>query len=135
MRAIDFAVSQILPEDLRQESYDLGKKGMAQLMSDVAMRYPDQFPVIVQKLGDIGRRAAWLQGYTTAPEDTRQVIDTKKYYAQMDAEIAALRKEKGLTPDELDDRRSEILTRYSDLIERDTMSAAMKNRNAFALAV
>lgn len=135
MRAIDFAVSQILPPDLRQDTYDLGKKGMAMLMADVAAKYPDQFPTITQKLGDLGRRAAWLQGYTTGAEDTRPVIDTKKYYAQMDAELDKLRKDKTLTPAEFDDRRSEIMTRYSDLIERDTMDQAMKNRNAFALAV
>ena len=80
MRAVDFAVSRILPEALRQDTYDLGKKGMAKIMAEVARRYPDRFPEIVQKLGDLGRRAAWLQGYTTAPRDTQQVIDTSKYY-------------------------------------------------------
>lgn len=134
MRAIDFAVSQILPPDLRREKYDLGKKGMAELMAEVATNHPDDFPEIVQRLGDLGRKAAWLQGYTTAASDTRQVIDTKKYYAQMDAELDKLRKEK-LSPEEFDDQRSEILRRYSDIIERETMQAAMKNNNAFAHAV
>lgn len=134
MRAVDFAISRILPEDLRRDTYDLGKKGMANLMAEVALKHPDRFPDIAKKLGDMGRRAAWWQGYTTADEDTRQVIDTKKYYAQMDAELTKLRKEK-LPQDEFEERRSEILTRYSDLIEKDTMAAAMKNRNAFALAV
>ncbi len=135
MRAADFAVSQILPPDLRQDTYDLGKNGIGQLMASVASKYPEKFPSIAQQLGNLGRRAAWLQGYTTGPSDTRQVIDTSKYYAQMDAEIANLRKERGVTPADFDERRSEILTRYSDIIEKATMSAAMKNRNAFALAV
>lgn len=134
MRAIDFAVSKVLPEDMRRDTYDLGKNGMAAIMAEVATKHPDKFAEIVQKLGDLGRHAAWRQGYTTAGRDTRQVIDTGKYYAQMDAELAKLHTEK-LPPDEFDDRRSEIMTRYSDLIERDTMAAAMKNRNAFALAV
>lgn len=134
MRAVDFAVSQILPADMRQDSYDLGKNGMAAIMADVALRYPEQFPTIVKQLGDLGRRASWAQGYTTGPADTRGVIDTSAYYAKMDAEIDHLRKEK-LPPAEFDERRGEIFTRYSDLIEKDTMTAAMKNRNAFALAV
>ena len=134
MRAIDFAVSQILPEDLRKDTYDLGKKGMAGLMAEVAGKHPKDFPNIVQRLGDLGRKAAWLQGYTTGGADTKQVIDTKKYYAQMDAEIDKLRREK-LPADEFDDQRSEVMRKYSDIIERETMKAAMKNNNAFAQAV
>ena len=134
MRAIDFAVSQSLPEDMRRDSYDLGKKGMAELMAEVASKHPDKFPEVIKKLGDLGRRAAWLQGYSTTASDTRQVIDTGKYYAQMDAEMDNLRKEK-LEPDEFEERRAEVLTKYSDLIGEKTMSQAMKNRNAFALAV
>lgn len=134
MRAVDFAVTQILPEDLRRDTYDLGKTGLATLMADVASKHPDRFPEIVQKLGDLGRRAAWLQGYTTSGDDTKQVIDTRKYYAQMDAELDDLRKQK-LDPAEFDDQRADIFVRYSDIIEKKTMAAALKNRNAFALAV
>lgn len=119
---------------MRQETYDLGKNGMAKIMADVALRYPDQFPQIVKQLGDLGRRASWLQGYTTGPDDTRGVVDTASYYAKMDAELDRLRKDK-VSPEEFEERRAEILTRYSDLIERDTMTAAMKGNNAFALAV
>jgi hypothetical protein len=135
MRAVDFAVSQALPEDMRRESYDLGKNGLAQLMAEVAAKHPDQFPAVAQKLGDLGRRAAWLQGYTTSSSDTRQVIDTKNYYAQMDAELDKLRRDKTLSPAEFDEQRSEIMTRYSDMIGKDTMAAAMSARNNFALAV
>lgn len=134
MRAVDFAVSRILPEDMRRPTYDLGKGGMGEIMADVARRYPDRFPDVAKRLGDLGRRASWLQGYTTGPSDTRGVIDTSSYYAKMDAEIANLKKE-NLAPREFDERRGEIFTRYSELIERDTMATAMKNRNAFALAV
>jgi DNA-directed RNA polymerase subunit beta' len=135
MRALDFAVSQVLPEDLRQDTYDLSKRGMQELMYQVASNYPDRYPEIIQKLGDLGRRAAWLQGYTTTSDDTRQVIDTSKYYAQMDAEIDKLRKDDSLSPVEFDEQRNEVMSKYSDIIEKETMSQALKNRNAFALAV
>jgi len=108
---------------------------MAQLMAEVAAKHPAEFPSVAQKLGDLGRRAAWLQGYTTSSSDTRQVIDTKKYYAQMDAELDKLRRDKSLSSGEFDDLRSEIMTRYSGIIGKETMIAAMRNRNNFALAV
>lgn len=135
MRAVDFAVSRILPKDLRKDTYDLSKNGVAQIMADVAARFPDEFPRVAKELGDLGRRAAWLQGYTTTSNDTRQVIDTRKYYAQMDAELDHLRKDKSLSPDEFEERRAEILTRYSGTIGKATMEAALAARNNFALAV
>jgi len=119
---------------MQKDTYDLGKRGMSEIMAEVAAHHPDEFPRIVKQLGDLGRRASWRQGYTTGPADTRQVIDTASYYAKMDAELAGLRKQK-LPTEDFEAQRGEILTRYSDLIEKDTMTAAMKSRNAFALAV
>jgi hypothetical protein len=133
MRAIDLAVSRLLPEDLRRDTYTLDKKGVSELLGEVARKHPEKFAEVAKGLGDLGRNSVWLRGYTSAAEDTRQVIDTSKYYAQMDAELGELRRQ-GLPPDEFDERRAELLTRYSDLIEKETMSAAMGNRNAFALA-
>lgn len=134
MKAVDFAVSRILPEDLRQSTYDLGKKGMSNLMAQVAARYPERFGEIAKKLGDLGRNAAWYQGYSTTAADTKPIIDTKRYYAQMDAELDHLRKQK-LDPEEFSEQRNEIYSRYSEMLEKDTMKAALGGNNAFARAV
>lgn len=134
MKAVDFAVSQILPEDLRQPTYDLSKKGMANLLASVASRYPDRFREISKRLGDLGRNAAWYQGYSTTADDTQPVIDTAPYYKQMDAELAHLNKQRNrLDTADFEEQRDEIMQRYSNLIEKETM-AASKN-NAFARAV
>jgi DNA-directed RNA polymerase subunit beta' len=134
MRALDFIVSRILPEDLRRESYDLSKKGLSQLMAQVATRYPEKFPEIAKQLGDLGRNASWTQAYTIGRRDTAPVVDTKAYYAKMDAEIDHLRKRK-LPPEEFDKAREEVYTRYSDLIEKETMRAALAGDNSIAKAV
>lgn len=134
MKAIDFAVSRILPEDLRQPEYDLSKKGVAAILAQVAEKYPGKFREVAKKLGDLGRMAAWHTGYSTTPADTIPVIDSSKYFAQMDAELEALRKEK-LDRDEFVERRAEIMTKYSDLIEKETMREAIRKGNAFAKAV
>lgn len=134
MKAVDFAVSNILPDDLRQDTYDLSKKGMASILANVASRYPENFREISKKLGDLGRNAAWYQGYSTTSEDTLPVIDTSPYYKQMDAEMSHLKKQRGsMDNDDFDEQRNEILQRYSNIIESDTMKAS-KN-NAFARAV
>lgn len=134
MKAADFAISRILPEDLRQPEYDLSKKGVSGIMAQVAAKYPEQFGEIAKKLGDLGRNAAWYQGYTTGAADTRPVIDTQAYYLRMDAELAHLRKQQ-LPVAEFEEQRNEILLRYSDAIDKDTMKAALGSNNAFAKAV
>lgn len=134
MKAVDFAVSRILPEDMRQSEYDLSKKGVANIMAQIASRYPEKFGEVAKKLGDLGRNAAWYQGYSTTAADTKPIIDTSRYYAQMDAELDNLRKQK-LDKEEFDDQRDEIYMKYSDMLEKDTMRAALTGNNAFARAV
>lgn len=134
MKAVDFAVSQILPPELRQPTYDLSKKGMAVLMAQVASAHPDKFGEIAKRLGDLGRNAAWYQGYSATGEDTAPIVDTSKYYKQMDAELKDLRKQK-LSDDEFDEQRNAIMLRYSNLIEKDTMRESLARGNSFARAV
>ena len=134
MRALDFALSRILPESLRRDSYDMSKKGVADIMTSVAREHPDQYREVSKRIGDLGRKNAFLQGFTIGPDDTRPVIDTGTYYARMDAELASLR-EKKLPADDFDTARNDIMQRYSDLIEKDTMGAALKSDNSFARSV
>lgn len=134
MRALDFALNRILPEDLRQESYDMSKKGMSELMTRLAREHPDKYREVSKKLGDLGRRNAYLKGFTIGPNDTQPVIDTSTYFARMDAEMDDLRS-KNLPSDKFDEERNKIMQRYSDVIEKDTMQAALQSSNSFARSV
>lgn len=134
MRALDFALNRILPEALRSDSYDMSKKGVAALMASLARAHPEHYREVSKRMGDLGRKNAFLQGFTIGPDDTQPVIDTSTYYARMDVEMAALRAAK-LPAEEFDSARNEILQRYSDLIEKDTMGAALQSDNSFARSV
>lgn len=134
MKAVDFAVTRILPPDMRQPEYDLSKKGMGVLMAQVASRYPDQYSTIVKKLGDLGRNAAWFGGYSSGASDTEPVIDVDSIIARMDVELAALRKQ-NLPPDEFEEARNDLYMTYSNMIEKETMGKALHGDNAFAQAV
>lgn len=134
MRALDFALNRILPEDMRRDSYDMSKKGVAEIMTQLAREHPDQYRVVAKQLGDLGRRNAFLRGFTIGPDDTQPVIDTSTYYTRMDAELAALRQQK-LPAEKFDEERNKIMQRYSDAIEKDTMQAALQSNNSFARSV
>lgn len=133
MRAIDIAVSEALPEDLRQGTYNLDKKGLATLMAQVATSHPDKFAEVAKRLGDLGRHAAYQQGYTISDKDMDPVLDRKQMFTKMDAEIKALRKQK-LTPEEFANRRDEVFMQYADVMEKETMKAALGRNNSWATA-
>lgn len=103
-------------------------------MLDVAQQYPEQYRQISKALGDLGRHAAWDGGYSIRAKDVRPVINVKKYFDQMDAELKVL-KTSGVSGKEFEDTREEILIRYSDLIERQTMAQALSQKNSWAQAV
>lgn len=134
MRAADFAMSQILPPDLHQPSYDFTAKGIESIMARVAREHPDKYAEIAKKVGDLGRNAAWTSGFTLKPQDLLPVIDTKSYLRRMDAELKMLDKERGLSEKDRGRLRNEVMLRYSDLINKDTAAAATANRNSVAMA-
>jgi hypothetical protein len=55
-------VNQALPEDLRDHGRVLDKKGMQELLRDVALKHPEKYVEISKRLADIGRRSATESG-------------------------------------------------------------------------
>lgn len=54
--------NEALPEDLRDYSRVLDGKGVAELLDQVAKRYPDKYRQIVKSLSDAGRSMAYSSG-------------------------------------------------------------------------
>ena len=134
VRAADYAISRILPEDLRQEKYDLSAKGVDVLAARIARAHPDKYADLIKQIGDLGRHAAWTSGYTVTPKDLRPVIDKQQYFARLDAEISAVDAEPGLDDKERKRLKNEVRLRYSDLMSKDTATAAVAGRNSIAMA-
>ena len=53
-----FLVNEALPEDLRDDSRILDKKGLSDLMRQLALKHPDKYVEVSKKLSDIGREAS-----------------------------------------------------------------------------
>jgi hypothetical protein len=81
--AVNLLADELLPEDLRDSSRLYDKKGISKLMTEVAQRYPDQYPTISKALGDIGRKQAWRRGETFRFNDFKPVIDRKPLFAEV----------------------------------------------------
>lgn len=130
MKAVSLLINSYLPEDLRDYNRTYTAKELNELMSQVADKYPDQFDNILRRVSDTGRKAAYYQGETITLADLASPIDKKALFAQMDAEIDALPKDKDFKTN-----RRAIFQKYNQLMEKLTADAALKNRNNISMAV
>lgn len=133
MKAIDLVINSILPEDLRSLDRSYDKKSIEKLMSEIATKYPERYAELVKKIADVGRDASYWQGETITLDDLKPPVDTSKHYAEMDAELDKV--DKKFKGPARDDERMKVYARYADLIEKDTMAAALKSGNNIAYSV
>lgn len=111
----------------------MDKKSIANLLAEVAKKYPDKYEQIAKTISDLGRKASYLQGETLTLSDTEPVIDRERFFARMDAELDAARK--ALPRDEYERKRLEIWGRYSDLLTEETKKAALAKGSNLAYTV
>jgi len=134
VKAIQYLINQHLPEGMRDYQRPLDSKGIDRTMHQVAVDHPDQYATILKKLGDVGRNAAYWQGETMGLDDLDDVIDTRAYLRDMDQEVAKKTRD---IKDSGEKRRAreQVWHKYANLLERDTMSSALKKGNAIGESV
>jgi DNA-directed RNA polymerase subunit beta' len=135
MKAVQLLVRSKLPPDLQGVDFSYDDKGFGKLLAKVAELHPDEYERISTDLSRIGRDASYYQGETIGLDDLNPVIDRKAVYGEMDAELAAAKKEFGNDRKALRQKQEEIWVRYSDKIEKLTSVAGGKALNNIALSV
>ena len=135
MKAVELLVESGIPEDLRMSGRQYTAKGIGELLSDVAVHYPDKFPEVVKHISDVGRKATYRQGESIRLSDLRSPIDKPGILAAMHKEIAAAGKALGKDSPEFDKAREDIWTRYNDIMEKETAKQGLAQGNSIAMSV
>lgn len=130
MKAVDLLINSMLPEDLRREGRTYSQADLNEIMSEVAAKHPDKFDSILHKISSLGRKASYYQGETITLKDLAAPFDRKAIFDKMDAEIAALPKDK-----DFDDNRNAVFQKYNQMMEKLTTETALKQRNNIAMSV
>lgn len=130
MKAVQLLVNSVLPEDLRNYGNKYDVKDLNKILYAVAQKHPDKFAEVEKSISDLGRKASYLQGATIALKDLEPVIDKKALFADMQAEIKALPKDKDFKKN-----RRAIFAKYNDLLSKAVNEVSLKNRNNIAMAV
>ena len=135
MKAINLYIESKLPEELRDMSRSYDVKGVNNLLGMIARTHPGKYEEISSILSNVGRAASYRNGDTIGIEDLAPVIDRDAILADMDEEIIQASKKLGKTTPEFRTKREQIWQRYSDMIEKRTMDAAMRSNNPIGLSV
>lgn len=130
MKAVDLLINSMLPEDLRREGRTYSQSDLNEIMSEVAAKHPDKFDSILHKISSLGRKASYYQGETITLKDLAAPFDKKAIFDKMDAEIAALPKDK-----DFDSNRNAVFQKYNQMMEKLTTETALKQRNNIAMSV
>jgi DNA-directed RNA polymerase subunit beta' len=84
-------INEVLPEDLRDYHRPITKKSLGSLLSELAMKHPDQYRDVSFKLGQIGRIAAYRTGgQSFGLRHLKQAVTAKHRRAELQEKIDEL---------------------------------------------
>ena len=126
MKAVDLLLDSILPDDLKGPR-TLDKKGIDNLLAEIALKHPERYEELVQNLSDIGRNGAYIQGQTITLDDMKSPIDKEAILAEMDKEVSKL--QKTLKGPALEKAVMGVYGKYAGIIEKETIAGALRTGN------
>lgn len=134
MKAIQYVINSILPEDIRDYNRTYDSKSMNDLQALIAEKYPDRYRELVDKLMDISRKAGYYSGQTLRLSDFKPPFDKDAELDKMHNEIQSIRD--NVKDEQLKNKAiMEVYERYATDLEKKTMDAAKQNNNNLYSAV
>ena len=92
MKAIQYLINSVLPEDIRDYTRTYDTKSINELQSLIAEKYPDRYRDIMDKLMDIARKSVYYSGQTLKLSDFKPPFDKEAALEEMHKEVQFLRR-------------------------------------------
>lgn len=129
-------INDALPEDLRDYSRVLDKKGLSSLMQELARSHPDKYREVSFKLQQIGQRSIQDQGGMSfgAKHLRRSKVATENRKRIM-AKLAPILADDSLTDKQREDKIVRIVGREMEPQQKAILEEAIKNENPLAMQV
>jgi DNA-directed RNA polymerase subunit beta' len=122
MKAVELLMRDIIPDDIETDGVSFDKKGIGNLMSQIASKYPDKYREISKQISDVGRKESFARGETITLADMYPTFDKDKVIAQMKQEVKAT-VAKFKKPEDRKNERLKIYAKYSELLEKLTVDS------------
>lgn len=124
-------VNEALPEDIRNYTRVLDKKGVKALFRDIAEKYPDKYKDIAKKLVELGGDTSYLEGNTVTLDDLRTSDSAKKQLAALNKKVMAIQSSKMPR----DEKKRLTLAAVSSMVgklDQDVLAEASEKGNSLA---
>lgn len=129
-------VNEALPEDMRNYERTLDKKGMNDLLRELAQKHPDKYVEVSKKLSDIGRTVATeFGGYSFGLEHLRKSATGLRYQQQLTSRVKQILDNDDLTSDQ----RKQLIVKAVGSVQQkqidEIYDEAVKGNNPLAMQV
>lgn len=129
-------MNRALPEDMRDTDRVLDKKGLHNLLREVAQKHPDKYRDVVYELTRIGRDVAYTTGgYSFGPEDMRQLPSAKLERKRLHQQINKLLDDDSLTDEEREEKMLLAIGKVAEGQQDRIFKEALENDNPLAYQV
>ncbi len=126
-------INEALPTDLRDYTRELNKKGIANLLSEVADKHPDQYRAVLKSLMDIGRENATLTGgHSFDISHIRPAETLQKSREELRHEIRAIMSDREMPTEERDKQLAVAIGRANNAMQQRVFDEAKKAGNPLA---
>jgi len=129
-------INDTLPEDLRDYSRVLDKKGLSSLMQELARSHPDKYREVSFKLQQIGQRSIQDQGgMSFGAKHLRRSKVANENRKRILATLAPILADDSLTDKQREDKIVRIVGREMEPQQKAILDEAIKNENPLAMQV
>jgi len=127
-------VDQALPEQYRQGTYDLDKKGIETLLDKMSREMdPDDYKLVLQKLNILGQKAAISAGTSVSLSSLKQGPKSKLFIQGVKDQVRAVQLDKSLTSDAKNKKIIDLLVGNISNIRDSIFNEGLEAESPFAI--
>src|SRR5271165_3836577 len=130
------AVNNALPEQYRSESRVLDKKGLDQLLTDIAQNKPEEYRDIVFNLSKLGRETAYRNGsFSFDIKNFKSSPATLKLQKEINDRTQFIYSQPSKSQDQKEEEVIKMLIEHHAPFEKQIMDEATREKNPLAMQV
>lgn len=128
-------INSALPEDMRDYNRVLNKKGVEELLQQVAEKHPDKYREISHKLANVGRKAAYTTGgHSFGLEHLKPTVAGMRVKMQLRKGLREILSQR-MSPEERNNAIISMAGKFQKTLSDDVMKEALEAQNPLAIQV
>ncbi len=128
-------INEALPEEMRDYSRVLDKKGLKKLLREVMQQHPDKYSDIVHRLGQIGADSAYYTGSSFSLADLKSSQAKQRIVKELDERVNRIASDKRMSDDKKNALIVETLSSRMDELRDETHAEGIEAGNQFSEAI